>query len=442
MQVFQFVADALGDSSYLLVSEGRAAAVDPQRDVRPLVAAAEAHGATIEFVFETHVHNDYLSGGRELAALGARVVAPAKAHLAFPHLPIEDEGEIAVGGATVRAVLAPGHTYEHTAYIGLDERRNAQAAFTGGALLMGSAGRSDLLGPDHTAELTRLQWESAQRIRNILPAAASLFPTHGAGSFCSTTGSAMERSGPLSVELQRNPALTTHTSAEFSAIQLASASPIPGYYPYMAPINRSGPKVFGTPPRPRLLSIDDVAGARETVIDIRPRQVYSTAHIPGSIEIEESNSLLAYVGWVVPFNSPIVLIAEDQAQAERVTLDLFRIGYEDVRGYLPFSAWTGAGRAVESLPHVDARRAREMFRDEEMAVMDTRFSSEQFDRPIPGALRLPFDELSVWAESAPARGLVVCASGQRATMAASILKRDGRDVIALVEGGAEDLLAP
>jgi hydroxyacylglutathione hydrolase len=157
MKIIQIVAESLGDASYLVVSSGVAAAIDPQRDVRPLLAAAREHGAEIRYVFETHVHNDYISGGRELAALGATVIAPAAAGLMFPHTGANDGDVFAVGGARLRAVAAPGHTYEHTAYLAIDESGATYGAFTGGSLLVGSAGRSDLLGPDHTEELTRLQ---------------------------------------------------------------------------------------------------------------------------------------------------------------------------------------------------------------------------------------------------------------------------------------------
>lgn len=440
METLQFVTDSLGDASYLFVSGRSAAAIDPQRDVRELVAAAEARGASIDFVFETHVHNDYLSGGRELAARGARVVAPAGGKLEFPHLPIEDGAAIAVGGASLRAVAAPGHTYEHTVYVGYDENQHPQSAFTGGALLMGSAGRTDLLGPDHTAELTRLQWETAQSLRRMLPPLTSVFPTHGAGSFCSTTGSAMERSGPMSVELERNPVLRAQNADEFSFIQLASPAPIPGYYQYMAPINRRGPAVFGSPPVPAHLTAEAVAASDATLIDVRPRQKFVAGHVPGSLEIEESTSFLAYVGWVVPFNAPIALVCEDGAQAARVTVNLFRIGYEDVRGYLPFAEWPAAGRPTEALPYVDLREAREIRSEHRVPVIDTRFASEYRDRPLPGAIELPFDEVADWKLRTPERALVVCASGQRATMAASILKHAGKDVLALMEGGAEDLL--
>lgn len=440
MEVLQFVTDALGDASYLVLSGGHAAAIDPQRDVRDLLAAAEARNATIDFVFETHVHNDYLSGGRELAARGAQVVAPAKALLEFPHLPIAHGGEITLGGASLRAVAAPGHTYEHTVYLAQDEKQQPLGAFTGGALLMGSAGRTDLLGPDHTAELTRLQWETAQSLRRLLPPAASIFPTHGAGSFCSTTGSAMERSGPLSLEMERNPVLATNSAAEFSVIQLASPAPIPGYYQYMAPINRRGPGVFGEPPTPARLTAAELASSPSAIIDVRPRQRFAAEHVPGALDIEESNSFLAYVGWVVPFNARIALVVDDEHQAARVTVDLFGIGYERVEGYLPFPDWKAAGRPVAALRHVDRAEARRILADRSMPAIDTRFSGEHAEQPVPGAHQLPFDQVTSWAGKAPDRALVFCASGQRATMAASILQRQGKDVVALVEGGAEDLL--
>ena len=444
MKILQFVADALGDASYLVIGEGSAAVVDPQRDVRPLQEAARAHGVSIDYVFETHVHNDYLSGGRELAALGARVVAPASSGLEFAHLPLGDGDEVRFGGASLKAIAAPGHTYEHTAYIASDARGKVTGAFTGGALLMAAAGRTDLLGPEHTAELTRLQWETAQRLRSLLPASAEILPTHGAGSFCSTTGSALERRGPLSLEFERNPVLSTPTLEAFRAIQLASAAPIPGYYRYMAPLNRKGPRVFGEPPRPALLSPDDVQSALADgvhVIDVRARQEFAAAHVEGSVEIEESGSLLAYVGWLIPFNAPIVLLTYDRTQAERVAVDLFRIGYEDVRGFLPWADWTASALATASTPVVDVARAREML-EEGAQVLDVRFAYEQDERPLAGSARRPIDELLDWAPRLVGPALLVCASGQRATMAASLLQLAGHEVVALLDGGAEDLQQP
>src|SRR5690606_25601448 len=164
VRIETFVTESLGDSTNMVFGGNEAAVIDPQRDVRPYLAAADRVGATIRWVFETHVHNDYVSGGRELAELGATIVAPESAGLEFPHQPINEGGAITLGDATLRAVAAPGHTYEHTAYLAHgDGAETPAAAFTGGAVLMGSAGRTDLLGPDHTEDLTRKQWDTAQR---------------------------------------------------------------------------------------------------------------------------------------------------------------------------------------------------------------------------------------------------------------------------------------
>ncbi len=443
MKVVQSVADALGDSSYLVVGAGVAAAVDPQRDIRPLLKAAADHGASIEYVFETHVHNDYLSGARELAERGAKVVVPAQSGFEFPHLPLADGDEISFGGVSMRALLTPGHTYHHTSYLGADSDGKVRGAFTGGALLMASAGRSDLLGPEHTQELTRMQWESARRIGHALSPEAEILPTHGAGSFCTSTGGTGERRGPLAVEFGRNPALTTGSFEDFAAIHLAALAPIPGYYQYMAPINRRGPKVYGEPPLPMLVGPDEVKAAlREHtwVIDVRRRQDFVTAHIPGSVEIEDSTSLLAYVGWLLPFNAPIVLVSYDRAQAERITVDLFRIGYEDVRGYMPWAAWAEAAQPVQRLEGIDIREARNIREEGRLVTIDTRFAYEQEQRPLPEALRMPLDQLNDWAGSAPETAMIVCASGQRSTMAASFLQRAGKKAVSLVEGGAEDLM--
>ena len=439
MKIHQFVAESLGDASYLLVSGNDAAVIDPQRDIAPFVQAANAHGATIRYVVETHVHNDYVSGGRQLAAHGAEVVAPAEAGLAFPHTPMADGGVLAVGDARIVAVKAPGHTYEHTAYLAKDPSGTIHGAFTGGALLMGAAGRTDLLGPAHTEQLTRLQWETAQHLRALVPSAADVLPTHGAGSFCSTTGTDLGRCGPMATELRRNPALASATYELFHDLQLGSVSPIPGYYRYMAPLNREGPRVYGAPPRPAELDVRRFGslGADVFRVDVRSRQDYAAGHLPGTLEVEESTSLLAYIGWLIPFNAPIALVSYDHVQASRVTTDLFRIGYEDVRGHI-------AAPAIEPpvrLHTAGLAEAAEIIRRASMPVLDVRYTQEHRDLPVPGARQLPFDEIQVWAqEIEPGPVLLVCASGQRSTMAASYLRRHGIEAIPFMDGGAAEVL--
>ncbi len=440
MEILQFVTESLGDASYLLVTPAGAIAVDPQRDVRPYRAAAEARGARIDFVFETHVHNDYLSGGRELAEGGARIVAPAAGKLEFPHIAVNGGEQIIGAGVTLEAMATPGHTFEHTAYIARDENGNVLGAFTGGAMLMAAAGRTDLLGPDNTEQLTRLQWDSVQRLSSILDGSVEILPTHGAGSFCSSSTASAERRGLLRAERTRNPALVASSWEAFAAVQLARKMPMPRYYQYMAPINRAGPPVYGTPPVPVRLSpgeVESAVAAGVTPIDVRPRGEFAAGHIPGSICIEESTSLLAYVSWVTPFDAPLLIVAGSREQAERITVDLFRIGYEDVRGFGLIDEWRSAGFPSQPLPLATADDVVSALRSASRPVLDVRFGYEHLAEPVPGAVECPADQLDDWAPwMMEEHAIVTCQSGLRASMIASVLRARGKDVAAYIDGGA------
>jgi hydroxyacylglutathione hydrolase len=443
MEIVPFVTDALGDSSYLLVSSSDAAVVDPQRDIRPYLAAAEARGATIRRVFETHVHNDYISGGPELAARGATIVAPAKAKLDFPHQPIEDGQEVCVGRVRIRALATPGHTYEHTSYLLVGEDGSVRGAFTGGCIIVASAGRSDLLGPDHTEELTHLQWESGRRIASLLTAESEVLPTHGAGSFCSSAGTISDRRSSLAQELATNPLFTSGAFEIFRGIHLGTPTPTPAYYQYMAPLNRAGPKVTGTPPLPERLQparLESLIANGVPALDLRARSEYVAAHVPGSLAVEECTSLLGYVSWLFPFNAELALVTYDDVQAERVTVDLFRIGYERVRGYLPFHVWLEQGHDAEDFPAVDLAAAADTIKRAPQQVLDVRFASEFATEPIPGVRQLAFDRIQEWKASVgEGPVLTICASGQRSTIAATYLASQGVRASPLLRGGAPEL---
>lgn len=444
MEIRQFVAEALGDASYLVASGGEAALVDPQRDIRPYIDAAAELGVTIRYVFETHVHNDYISGGPELATLGATIVAPRDGGLVFAHQAVIDGDEVSLGSARIRAVHAPGHTHHHTAYLAIDEHGAITAAFTGGSIIIGGAGRTDLLGPAHTDQLTRLQWESAQRLSALLPEEAELLPTHGTGSFCATQGGGDDRRALLSEERPRNVLLASPNFESFRTFHLANPGPIPAYYQHMAAINQAGARLYGpTLPHPPLLTPADVDRYLERhvpVLDVRDRVTFAEAHVPSSISVEEDGSMLAYVSWVTPFNSELVLVVEDAAQAERVSVDLLRIGYEQTRGYLPFESWL-AGWPVATLETVDVSEASRIYEDRSAPVYDVRFDSDRRDLDLPHSHHHPVDQITSWL---PAVGhhapLLVCGSGSRATTVGSILQARGRNPRVLVDGGAADLV--
>ncbi|MEX0782748.1 MAG: MBL fold metallo-hydrolase [Dehalococcoidia bacterium] len=444
MEIVPFVTEALGDSSYMLVFGDEAALIDPQRDTRPYLAAAEARGARIVRVFETHIHNDYISGGPALAALGATVTAPTLGKLDFPHEAVSEGDVVRVGSVELRAVATPGHTFEHTAYF-LSYADMPHAVFSGGSLLVGAAGRSDLLGADHTAELTRLQWESSNRLASMLGPDSAVLPTHGAGSFCSVSGGPSERTSRLSLELARNPALTSGDFETFRRLQLGMPLPTPAYYPYMAPINRAGDRRAPAPPAPKRFStaeLASVAASEVPVLDLRARSEYAAAHVPGAIALEECPSLLGYVSWLYPFDTPLALVTYDSHQADRVTGDLFRIGYEHVRGYLPFHEWLEQGQESESLQSVELAGAADLIARAGAEILDVRFEKEHLQSPLDGARQLPIDQLRQWA---PTVGngpfLVVCGSGQRAAIVASYLEAQGAQATPLIRGGAPDLSA-
>ena len=443
MEIVQFVAEALGDASYLVVSGEEAAVIDPQRDVRPYVAAAEARAARITRVFETHVHNDYVSGGLELAALGAEIVAPAGSGLEFEHAEIADGEEIAVGGARVRAVRAPGHTHHHTAYLAVDESGEVVGAFTGGSIIIGGAGRSDLLGATEAEELTRQQWESARRIVAQMPDQAELLPTHGAGSFCSSQQCGGERRAFLADERARNIVLSAPDFESFRDAHLGNPAPIPEYYQHMAPVNRRGPRVYGEPPRPVAFTPEQLSAAREdgaSIVDVRSRFDFASAHVPGSLSVEEGDSMLAYVGWLLPFNAPLVLVTDSESQAERTTTDLFRIGYEDVRGYLPFADWS-RGHPSAGLETVTLAKAARIRAAGEIPNYDVRFDSDLRELPLPAAVHHPIDRLNEWLpEVSDDEMLVSCAAGSRAATAGSLLQAAGHRPRVLLDAGAIDLV--
>jgi hydroxyacylglutathione hydrolase len=355
---------------------------------------------------------------------------------------VADGDEVQVGGARLRAVFAPGHTHHHTAYLAIDEGGQTAAAFTGGSIIIGGAGRTDLLGPAETETLTRLQWETAQRLVAELTEQAELLPTHGAGSFCSSQPGVSERRAPLAEELVRNFLFTSPDFETFRLVHLANPGPIPAYYQHMAPINRRGAVVYGAPPIPAALSLEAFERERDAgtpVIDVRSRYAFASAHVPGSISVEEGTATLAYISWVTAFNSALLLVTQDAPQAERMTVDLFSIGYEQVRGFLPGHVWLDA-RPTESMAIADRDEARELYASGK-AVYDVRFDSDRRLLSLPGALARPIDRAQEWLPDAHHdEPLVVCAGGSRAATAGSLMLAHGQHPIVMIRGGADQIV--
>ena len=427
-----FDAEGLGDRSYLVHDGDVAVVIDPQRETERYVASAEALGVTITHVLETHVHNDYVSGGLGLARqVGAVYVLPEGEDLAFADecLTLGDGGEITVGALKVSALATPGHTPHHLSYLFRSDIGAASYVCTGGSVLPGAVGRTDLLGPERAEELAVAQWHSVRRLLAELDASTEVLPTHGFGSFCSAAPQTQAGAAKLTVglERERNPAVLAVLEGFVKALS-EDRPPIPAYYRFMAPINRSGPRIasYGPTTRLSLPDLDRWLAAGGVVADLRPRTAFAAGHRRGALNIELGNNLTTYFGWVVPFEAPYALIACSHDEVQRSRHLLARIGREAVAGY---------ALASDLDPKQAHRYPVATFRDlsatvedgAEPLVLDVRHRSEWRAGHLGIARHVPLPDLGDQRASLPLdRPIWVhCAAGFRAAIAASFLSAWG-----------------
>ena len=456
MDIELFATPGLGDTSYLIASEGEAALIDPQRDAWRFLAVAEARGWRVTYVLETHVHNDYLSGALETrAATGATIVAPARGGYAFVHLGADEGTSIEIGALRLTAMATPGHTPEHLAWAfraaGASSASgstdaNPEGVFTGGSLLVGSAGRTDLLGEARTDELTRLQATSLQRLA-ALPPATRILPTHGGGSFCSAGPAATSSSTSVGAEMVGNAALRAAPTPTFHDVLVGSLGRYPDYYARMAPLNRAGPGILGGAPSPAALDPEAFAAAMDRgilVLDARPRAAFAKVHLPGSLNIELDDGFAAYVGWLVPFNAPLALVVPEPGPAAAVeaATELVRVGYEQVAGFLAggVEAWTSAGRPVRSYATtVIEDLLGEVSQGAQPDILDVRQEVEwRTGGLIPGSRTIFVADLPGRLGELPRDHeiTILCKGGSRAAIGASILDAAGIPVRLVASGGA------
>lgn len=450
MEIRQFVIEGLGHLSALVTDEaaGLAAVVDPRRDVDIYLAAARERDLRISHVVETHLHNDYVSGGRELAALtGATHVIGAGAELRYEHRPVRHGEAFRVGALEFRALETPGHTPEHVTYAVADTTRAAEPAllFTGGSLLVGAVGRTDLLGAENAVPFARAMYRSLHDV--ILPHEdhVAVFPTHGAGSLCST-GIASTPFSTLGYERRYNRMLQPADVETFVRRLLGGQPPYPRYFARMRPTNQAGPALLGGRiPALRPLSVDEVAAAVDggaVVVDARDPVEHALAHLPGSISIPAGASFGTWLGWVVEPDRPIVLVLDAVADWDDCIRQALRIGYESVVGHLRggVGAWLEAGRPTEahgrwSIAELASRLAAEG--PEVPLVVDVRTPTEFAAGHIPGSVHISGGDLPERLDGLPRdRAIaVVCGSGYRSSIGASLLRRAGFEQVAWVANG-------
>jgi len=434
------VLDAgLGNTSWVIdIGDRRLAVVDPGRHPGPFLAEAERRGSRVAFSIETHLHADFVTGSPELAAVGAEVLAPAEGNLAWPHRPVAAGATVDLGGLSLRALATPGHTPEHLAYL-LSDGDDVVGVFTGGSLLVGAVARTDLISADATEDLARALWRSLQQELLALPDETPVYPTHGAGSFCSAPATD-RRWTTIGDERRQNPLLAAGDEDAFVKALLAILGTYPPYFRHLREVNRLGPDVLGVPQPP--LPALDLAAFRHALdggavlIDTRPVEAWAAGHIPGALAIPLREQFAPWLGWLVGRDQPLLfVVGPDQDRGELVR-QCRQIGHDRIIGELAggTTAWVVAGLQVQRTPLLDAALI-------EGRVLDVRQDSEYAAGSIPGAAHVELGELASIAREFGGIDAVMCGHGERAATAASLLERVGNTSVAVVIGGPSEWAA-
>jgi glyoxylase-like metal-dependent hydrolase (beta-lactamase superfamily II)/rhodanese-related sulfurtransferase len=432
MDVVVIDTPQLGDRSYLVHDGHVALVIDAQRDIDRLEAAVAKAGVTVTHVAETHIHNDYVTGGFLFARKhGAAYLVNAADTVSFERTPVSDGEIVMVGELSVKAIATPGHTHHHLSFV--VEHHGRQAVFSGGSVLYGSVGRTDLLGPAHTIGLTHDQYSSARRLAQEAGETAALYPTHGFGSFCSVGPATGAGASTLGEQFTTNHVYTDDDEAHFVAELIANLSAYPSYYAHMAPLNVAGP---GEPDLAVPEPLDPAElGARlragEWVVDLRNRVAYAAEHLKGSVSFEygDGGRFTTYVGWLFPYDRQLTLVGS-RDEVEKAIRDLSRIGIDSPDAALGEDPTRLApGAPVSSYPRVRWQDVAAQRLPEDV-VLDVRRGEEHKASRIEGSVNIPIHELLSRIDEVPATRLWVhCASGYRAGVAASLLDRAGFSVV-------------
>ncbi|MGA8256603.1 MAG: MBL fold metallo-hydrolase [Nocardioides sp.] len=424
---------SLGDRSYVVHDGECAAAIDPQRDIDRVLEVLEEDSVRLTHVFETHVHNDYVTGGLALAqATGASYWVGAEDDVSFDRRPVRDGDVIEIGERMeLRAIATPGHTFTHLSYA-LSFEGEQVALFSGGSLLYGATGRPDLMGEEHTETLARHQHASAQRLVEQLPDAAELYPTHGFGSFCAATQSDAT-SSTIGEEKAGNPVLTQDEETYVREL-IDGLGAWPAYYAHMGVRNSEGPQApdLSPPQRADAAELRRRIEAGEWVVDLRARTAFAAGHAPGTLNFGLDGGFAIYLAWLIDWGTPVTLLGEsvdDVAQAQR---ELVRVGIDRPAAHAVGEPEDWSDRGLTSFSTATFADLADTRERRSVVVLDVRRADEFEKAAIEGAVNVPIHDLPRRLDDVPEGEVWVhCASGYRASVAASILDASGRAPVAI-----------
>jgi hydroxyacylglutathione hydrolase len=427
----------LGNASYLMdLGDGRGLVLDPWRDPAPYRATAERRGLRLAWTVETHLHADFVSGSRELVALGATAVGPAAAGLEFRHHGLGDGEEVDLGGLSLRALATPGHTPEHLAYLLADDGRPL-GLFSGGSLLVGAVARTDLISPGRTEELARALWRSLHERILTLPDDLLVYPTHGAGSFCSAPTGA-EPTTTIGREKATNPLLGAADEDAFVKLLLGGLGSYPRYFLRLREVNRRGPRVYGAAP-PRLTpllpqQVRRLVAEGAELVDARPTAAFAAGHIPGALSIPLRGAFASWLGWLVPDDRPLVVVLDPDQESAELVRQALKVGYERLAGELAggMAAWQAAGLPQARIEIADVAEQAGG------TVLDVRQRAEFASGHLPGACHIELGALAGAGELPAGPLAVMCGHGERAMTGASLLQRAGHCDLTVLLGGPSD----
>jgi glyoxylase-like metal-dependent hydrolase (beta-lactamase superfamily II)/rhodanese-related sulfurtransferase len=441
----QFYLACLAHASYLIGSEGDAAVVDPQRDVDEYIEEANAQGLKIKYVIETHLHADFVSGHREIAArTGAQIIFGAQAGVEFEHRTVKDGEEITMGGVTLRFIETPGHTPEGICIL-VTAPGEPQKLLTGDTLFIGDVGRPDLAGgKGYTPQMmAEMMYDSLHGKLLKLPDDTEVYPAHGAGSMCGRNMS-KETSSTIGEQRNFNYALKPMSKEDFVTLMTADLPEAPVYFPKDAEINRSGARGLSELQPPQPLTPEQVVKLRDNrhiLLDVRSAADFGAAHVPGSTNIGLGGQFAMWAGSLIPLNAAIVVVADTGAQVDETVVRLARVGIENVKGYLEggIQSWRDAGLPLDKITQVSVAELNERIANHDMQIVDVRRPAEYVNGHVPNAMNAPLASLdkslgplNLQKDKLTA---VICAGGYRSSAAASLLQQQGFSNLLNVAGG-------